>query len=397
MHPFGRLLLAQALADLAAHFVQSAGALGFVRFQFDDVPAEGGAHGRADLAGLQGERGRLEGGHHLPLGEPAKVAALRAAALVVGQLGGQRGKILALLDLGNDILGLGAGCGILFLARPFLGHEQDVAGAHALRHHEIRFGIVRVEGGNGRFGNLHAGGQAGRGQGDRVQTDALRVAPGIQILVVAFGDLLVGGGHLEHMVFQGKQHVFDGPALAPVVEQGAGLLVGDRSGCGNPVAQLLQQHVVADAVLEAAGRGLLPLEHGAVHFGVELAVAVAEGRYGLDGTAQFNRRHRKPDTHGLVGQQALGDHGLQHLSLEAHLLHVLGGDAGVAAAQRFHLALVGAPELLEQDGLLVHRGKGTRRAVVHGAHAPEDEHEDDDAEGNLHAPRLRVGTDLFKH
>ncbi len=88
--------------------------------ELDDVPAELGLHRLVgDLPGLQRERGGGEGRHHLVLLEPAEIAALgRAGVLAV--LLRERGEIRALLQFGDDLLGL------------VLGGHQDVARVHLL-------------------------------------------------------------------------------------------------------------------------------------------------------------------------------------------------------------------------------------------------------------------------
>ena len=65
-----RFLLENILAHgVADAFLRRAGLAYFV--QLDDVPAELGAYGRADLAGFEAADGLFKGGNHYAVGKPA--------------------------------------------------------------------------------------------------------------------------------------------------------------------------------------------------------------------------------------------------------------------------------------------------------------------------------------
>ena len=108
------LLLHDVLADgVAAAFLRRADFADIV--EFDEVPAELGADGTADLAFFQFLHRAFKFGHHHAVAEPAQIAALRRTA-VLRILSRQFAEITALFRLRADFVdnGFGSGYGVFF-------------------------------------------------------------------------------------------------------------------------------------------------------------------------------------------------------------------------------------------------------------------------------------------
>ena len=102
------------MADgVAAAFLRRADFADIV--EFDEVPAELGADGTADLAFFQFLHRAFKFGHHHAVAEPAQIAALRRAA-VLRILSRQLAEITALFRLHADFVdnGFGSGYGVFF-------------------------------------------------------------------------------------------------------------------------------------------------------------------------------------------------------------------------------------------------------------------------------------------
>lgn len=120
---FGFLLEDVLPHGIADTFLRCAGIAHFV--QFDDMPAELGADGRADLSGFERVDGFFKGGNHHAVGKPAQISAV-ARARVLRILAHQAGKVCAAAGLSVDFAdGAFRADGSVFA----VGFNQDVLGA----------------------------------------------------------------------------------------------------------------------------------------------------------------------------------------------------------------------------------------------------------------------------
>src|SRR5262245_1360063 len=129
--------------DLVLHLLELRRLLGALVLDLDDVPAELRLHRIGELARIHLERDLGELGHHLILGEIAKIAAFGGAG-ILGLFLGDGGEIGTALDLVEQRLGL------------VLAVDEDVARAHLLLpadgFHRVVVGLLQglvVDGGLG--------------------------------------------------------------------------------------------------------------------------------------------------------------------------------------------------------------------------------------------------------
>ena len=217
---------------------------------------------------------------------------------------------------------------------------------------------------------------------------------GVVELLQLRGLRLVG----SRALFGGQEDVLDCPVLIEEVEAVAGLHgIGPDAAHGKG-HHLLGKQVAAQIFLKLRRRHALPGEDVLVELRVELAGLVAEGGHGLHVVAQLQRGDGEVVLLGLLDHQLLVKEAAEHAPAEIPLLLGAPAPAGILAVLLLLGLAVGHFELLKGDGLVVHHGHdvdGSR--VGEAAYAPEHEDQNDDAEGQLDAEGLGVGTDLVEH
>ena len=88
---------------------------------------------------------------------------------------------------------------------------------------------------------------------------------------------------------------------------------------------------------------------------------------------------------------------MHDLGAEPHFFQRFNIHAGELGAELIHLGLIGFAVIFHAQRFTVAHGRRSSAGLVNATHAPEDKDNNNDAEDDLHAPRLGAVADGIKH
>ena len=186
--------------------------------------------------------------------------------------------------------------------------------------------------------------------------------------------------------------------LLQEVVAAAGLARIKPDAAGNEGSHFFLKKLAGEAGLKLSGALALLAENIGVQRGIELSLVVAEGGDIFHVLPEFQGRDGETVFAGFLHEEFLGEEALENLMPELGFVLIGPASAGVRLVGLLLGPAVRHLEGLEGDGLAVDHGHDVDGTGIRdAADAPEDKDQDDDAEGEFDAERLRVGTDEVEH